>query len=110
MNLFNYIHQTCLLRFQVILFLLKASFILLTISLLFSATCQKGRNKIQLDPLAPSRLVLASQGTGNRLDIRMSIDGYVWSTPVAVSHNGAMVQTNGSVGLFYEASFYHLYW
>jgi hypothetical protein len=65
---------------------------------------------LQLAPLAGDRLVLATIGSGNRIDIRMSAEGSVWTEPSPVMIDGAPAQSGTAPGLVYDGALYHLLW
>jgi len=72
--------------------------------------CTNGGGGPVLAPLAPTRLVMATRGSTNQVQISMSGDGQVWTEPSTVTANGAAVQTVATPSIFNDGTLYDLIW
>jgi len=103
-------NDICYLKHYVSALLWGMAMLVLVFGLLGSSCPGPRVERPLLEQLAGNRLVLASKGANDQIDIRMSIDGQVWTEPAAVSLNGTQAQTVSTPSIFHDGTFYHLYW
>lgn len=102
-NTTNLVHRPV---FRTFYGLLKVVFVFAMVFGLMGSNC----NGPQLERLASERLVLASKAMNGQIEIRMSIDGLVWTDPVTVVLDGTPAQTQGTPNISFDGTLYHLYW
>lgn len=99
-------NDSCSLRYKTRAVLMRIMIVLVAVYVLSGWSCRSP----QPAALAGDRLVLATRAMNNHIEIRMSIDGQVWTEPIGVVLNGTPAQTSSTPWIFNDGTLYHLYW